>query len=477
MALLTPQRNLFCIILFSAIACLSACTVGPDYKRPSVTVPATYKEARNKDWKIAQPSDQHDRGAWWEVFHNPELNSLEERVNISNQNIALAEAQYRQAVALVGEAEASFVPTLGASTTVTREKQAVTSGSVRSLGQFTDYQAVLTASWEPDIWGLVRRQVESSKATAQADAAQIAAVRLSTQGTLAQDYFQLRTLDRDQKLLDDTVVADQKSLKLTQNRFNAGVASQSDVLQAETVLKTVQAEAIDNRLTRAQLEHAIAVLLGQPPANFSLPPRLIAMNPPNIPLQVPSALLERRPDIAQAERNMAAANAQIGVAIAAYYPTLMLSPNIGYETTQLQKWFTQPSFFWAVGPQIAETLFDGGLRKSTTAAARAVYEQNIATYRQTVFAAFQDVEDNLAAQRILTAEAAVQKQADIAAQHALKIMLSNYASGTAAYTDVIVSQGSALTAEKNYYDVVGRRMVASVGLIKALGGGWEGLEN
>lgn len=463
---------------------LTACTVGPDYVRPAVTVPTGYKEASNKDWRLAQPADSNDRGAWWTVFNNTELNGLEQRVNISNQNIALAEAQYRQARALVGEAQAAAVPTLGVTGSLTRAQSATSVFNSAtdtvvptSSGLTTSYQTALQASWEPDLWGTVRRQVESNKANAQASAAQVAAVRLSMQATLAQNYFQLRTLDHDQKVLNDSVTAYQKSLKLTQSRFAAGVSSQSDVIQAETQLKTAQAQAIDNRINRAQLEHAIAVLVGVPPANFSLPPKQLVMIPPNVPLLVPSALLERRPDIAQAEREMAAANAQIGVAIAAYYPTLTIGPSIGYQNGNLAKLFTQPSLFWSVGPQLAATLFDGGLRKSTTEAARASYEQSVATYRQTVLAAFQDVEDNLAAQRLLTSEVQVQKQASVAAQHSLKIMLNNYTAGTATYIDVTVAQNTAYTAEKTYQDVVGRRMTAAVGLIKALGGGWQGLNS
>ncbi len=474
------MRHVTVIAYFAAfITTLSACSVGPDYVRPRVAVPASYKEAGNKGWRLAQPNDAIDRGRWWEVFNNPELNALVQRVNVSNQNIAVAIAQYQQAVALVGEAQAAAVPTIGATASVTRQKFSTTGASNSSFnsGISSDYQGTLLASWEPDLWGLVRRQVESSKASAQASAAQLASVRLSMQATLAQDYYQLRTADHDQKVLDDAVTAYKKALKLTTQRFAAGVAAESDVIQADTQLRTAQAQAIENRITRAQLEHAIAVLVGVPPANFSIPPKLISMIPPSIPLQVPCALLERRPDVAEAERQMAAANAQIGVAIAAYFPTLTLSPTGGYESSNLAKLFTQPALFWSVGPQLAETLFDGGLRASTTAAARAAYEQSVANYRQTVLAAFQDVEDNLAAQRLLVAEVRAQKKARDEAYRALHIVLNNYTAGVAAYTDVIVEQNIAYTADKTYQDVAGRQMTTAVGLIKALGGGWHGLSS
>ncbi len=452
---------------------LAACSVGPDYVHPSVAVPLQYKEA-NKNWQQAVPKDTHDRGAWWTIFNNPELNALEARVNISNQNIALTEAQYRQALALASQARAAYFPTIGAASNITRQQQPSLGGIPQpSIEPNNDYRFSGNASWELDIWGAVRRQVESSKASLQASAAQVAAVRLSTQALLAQNYFQLRALDKVQHVLDNAVTAYQKALKLTQDRFNSGVATQSDVAQAQTQLKVAQAQAIDNGVNRAQLEHAIAVLMGQPPGNFVLAPKIVALQPPRIPGQIPSTLLERRPDIAEAERNMAAANAQIGVAIAAYFPTFSLSGAAGYESNHFAHWITQPTLFWSVGPQLAATLFDGGLRRAKTAAARASYDQSVATYRQTVLSAFQNVEDNLSTLRILAREIKVQQQAVAAAQLSLKLALDSYKSGTIAYTDVIIAQTAAYTAEKNAVDVAGRQMVAAVGLVTALGGGWH----
>jgi NodT family efflux transporter outer membrane factor (OMF) lipoprotein len=457
---------------------LSACAVGPDYVRPAVTVPTQYKEAQ-KDWQPAQPRDAHDRGPWWNVFQDPVLNSLQRQVNVSNQNIAFAEAQYQQARALVSQARAAYFPTITSTLSSIHQKQTASTniGSVStasgSKGPVTTEMLSFDASWELDLWGGIRRQVESSKAGMEASAAQLAAVRLSMQALLAQNYFELRGLDKRQQILDKAVVAYQKTWKLTQDRFRSGVIAMMDVAQAETQLKVAQAAALDNQVSRAQLEHAIAVLIGQAPANFSLPVTVFAMRPPSIPVQLPASLLERRPDIAQAERNMAAANAQIGVAVAAYFPNFSLLGTLGYRSNDFSRWIMPPALFWSVGPQLAATLFEGGLRQAVTAAARASYAQSVATYRQTVLAAFQNVEDNLVALRILAKEAVVQQQALSAAQLALKLALQNYVAGTTAYTDVLVAQTIAYTAEQNMAALAGRQMVAAVGLITALGGGWQ----
>lgn len=441
----------------------AACSVGPDYVRPSAPVPAHYKEA-GKNWRQARPQDTHDRGAWWKIFNNLELNALEERVNVSNQNIANAEAQYRQAAALVREARAAYFPVVSA-----------TAGG-NKLNMGSDYRLVGNATWEIDLWGAVRRQVESNRAGMQASQAQVAAVRLSMQALLATNYFQLKALDKTHQVLEDSVAAYGKALKLTKDRFNSGVAAMSDVAAAETQYKLAQAQLIDNGVNRAQFEHAIAVLMGQPPSNFSLSRRLVSLQPPNIPLQLPSTLLERRPDIAQAEREMAASNALIGVAIAAYFPTLTLSGTRGYESNNLARLISEPNLFWSVGPELAATLFDGGLRGARTDAARAAYDQSVASYRQTVLSAFQNVEDNLAALRILAQEIKVQQQAVTAAQLALKLALENYKSGIIAYTDVIVAQYAAYSAEETAVTIAGRRMVAAVGLVAALGGGWSAVK-
>jgi NodT family efflux transporter outer membrane factor (OMF) lipoprotein len=469
---MTDKLSLISIFLFSLF--LNACTVGPDYVRPKVAVPTHYKEAKNKDWKIAQPQDACNRGEWWKIFNDPQLNTLEAQVNISNQNIAAAAAQYQQALALVDEARASYFPTITGSASLTRQKLGVSNSTSSSSSNIsTANSLLLDASWEPDLWGSVRRSVEANAAGAQASAAQLALVRLTAQASLAQFYFELRALDKDQKILNDTGSDYKKSLKLTQNRYAVGVAGRADVVQAQSQLESAQALAINNGINRAQFEHAIAVLIGQPPANFAMAFKPLTATPPKIPLQVPSALLERRPDIAQAERQMAQANAQIGVAIAAYFPTLTLSASANTQNSGYAHWFSLPTLAWAIGPQLAETLFDGGLRSATTAAARANYVASVATYRQTVLTAFQDVEDNLAALRILTAQALVQNQAADSARHALQLMINQYKAGTAAYSDVLTAQTNAYTAEKAAADVTGLRMTAAVGLIKALGGSWE----
>lgn len=480
-------RQLMVSLLFLNTLFTTSCTVGPNYVRPSVAVPSKYKEARVQ-WKVAKPQDEFDRGEWWTLFNKPELNTLENQVNVSNQNIASAEAAYRQAVQLVYQARAAYFPTLSATTSVTRQKTSALipgrevtttiNGSGAAAGSVngtinTDDFVGLQASWVPDLWGNIRRTVEQDATAAQASKAQLAAMTLSMQATLAQDYFQLRALDRDQKILDDTVIADKKTLALTKAGMIAGVNSLADVATAEAQLKTVEAAAIDNHIARAQFEHAIAVLIGKPPADFTLKPKLIVMKSPQIPLSVPSSLLERRPDIANAERLMASANAAIGVAISAYFPTLAIAGTYGYETFSFNHWFSPPMLFWSIGPALTETVLDGGLRLAKTNAARAAYDQAVANYRQTVLAAFQNVEDNLVALHQLKSEILVQHQAVVANQLSLKLLLAEYKAGTVAYTAVVVTQINTLAAEKAESDMTGRQMVAAVGLIEALGGGWD----
>jgi NodT family efflux transporter outer membrane factor (OMF) lipoprotein len=423
---------------------------------------------------VAQPKDHLVRGAWWEIFNDPQLNALEEQVNISNQNVAVAEAQFRQARALVQAARAAYFPTVtvGASFTRSRRSANVGGGTGATTGATSDYLLLADASWEPDLWGRVRRTVEASKASAQASAADLESTRLLVQAELAQDYFLLRVLDGQKQLLDATVIAFQKSLELTKNRYAAGVASKGDVLLAETQLKTTQAQAIDIGVQRAQLEHAIALLVGKPASLFSIPVAPLTPFFPAVPVGVPSELLERRPDIAGAERRVAAANAQIGVAVAAYYPTVTLIASGGFESTSLSKWLTWPSRFWSVGPGISETVFDGGLRRAQTAAARAAYDGTIASYRQTVLTGFQEVEDNLAALRILEEEAKVQEEAVKAAQQSVTFTTNQYKAGTVSYLNVLVAQTIALNNEITALGIASRRMTASVLLVKALGGGW-----
>ena len=451
---------------------LTAWTVGPDYVRPTVMVPASYKEMNG--WKVAQPKDDVMRGVWWEVFADRQLNALEVQVDISNQNIAVAEAQFRQARALVREAQASYFPTVTVGAGVTRSREApLTTGRKTLEGTTTDYSLPIDVSWELDVWGRIRRTVESNQASAQASAADLESVRLSIQAELAQDYFQLQTLDAQRQLLDTTVIAYGKALELTQNRYASGVASRADVVQAETQLKTTQAQAIDIGVQRAQLEHAIAMLIGTPASVFSIPIAPLTAEPPPIPISMPSELLERRPDIAAAERRVAAANAQIGVAEAAFFPTVTLSASGGFESLNLAKWLTWPMRFWSIGPAISETVFDGGFRRAQTDAVQATYDANVASYRQAVLTGFQEVEDNLAALRILKEEAQMQDEAVKAAQESVMVTTNQYKAGTVNYLNVVTVQATALTTETITVQILGRRMTAAVLLVKALGGSWN----
>ncbi len=452
---------------------VAGCMVGPDYVRPTAPVPETYKEAGV--WKTAEPRDHAPKGKWWEVYNDPELNALEERIDISNQNVAVAEANFRQAQALVRVARSDLFPTVTAAPEVTRSQQSGTLGQVTTGGgvPVTDYLLPLSASWEPDVWGRVRRSVEASRADARASAGDLESIRLSAQSQLAQNYFLLRSLDTQKQLLDETIAAYEKSLELTKNRYAGGIASRADVLQAETQLKSTQAQAIEIGVQRAQLEHAIALLIGKPPSSFSLPFRPLAAVPPAVPVGLPSELLERRPDIAAAERRVAAANARIGVASAAYYPRVILSGAAGFESTDLAQWLTWPSRFFSVGPALAATLFEGGLRRAVTDQARAAYDANVAFYRQTVLAAFQEVENNLAALRILEEEARVQDEAVKAAVDTVAVVTNQYKAGIVSYLNIVVAQAIALGNQRTAVNILAQRMVASAGLITSLGGGWK----
>lgn len=400
---------------------LTACTIGPDYVRATVTAPIAYKETNG--WKVAWPQDESVGALWWEVFADSQLNALEAQVDVSNQNIAVAEAQFRQARALVREARANYFPTVTVGADVIRSREAPLANGRNTLeGTTTNYLLSIDVSWELDVWGRIRRTVESS----QASAADLAASRLSTQAELAQDYFQLRALDAQYQLLDATVIAYGTALELTKNRYAGGVASRADVVQAETQLKTTQAQAIDIDIPRAQLEHAIATLIGRPASDFSIPVAPLTRESPAIPVGMPSELLERRPDIAAAERRVAAANAQIGVAEAAFFPAVTLSASGGFEGSSLAEWLTWPMRFWSIGPTISETVFDGGFRRAQTEAARAAYDATVASYRQTVLTGFQEVEDNLAGLRILADEARVQDEAVTAAQESVTVTTNQY---------------------------------------------------
>jgi NodT family efflux transporter outer membrane factor (OMF) lipoprotein len=461
-----------------AIAGLAACSVGPNYVRPPVETPSAYKEAQG--WKQAEPRDERPRGNWWEVFNDAQLNALVTQVAITNQTIKAAEARVREARALTQAARAAFFPIVTANASATRSggRGGAAGGSVDSTGGQVarvgnSYNVSLDVNWEIDLWGRVQRTVEASEATAEASTADLESARLSAQAQLAEDYFLLRAQDAQIRLLNDTVAAYERSLQLTRNQYAVGVVGRADVAQAETQLKSTQAQAIDATVQRAQLEHAIAILVGKPPADFSVVAEAVPTVFPVIPVELPSELLERRPDIAAAERRAAAANAQIGVAESAFFPSLTLSATGGFQSSVLSQLFSLPSRYWSLGPALAQIIFDAGLRRAQTAQAIATYDENVANYRQTVLTGFQEVEDNLAALKILEQEAAVQDEAVKAARESLAIVLNQYRAGTANYLAVVVIQAAALNNERTAISILGRRLTASVTLIKALGGGWR----
>ena len=460
------------------MACISACTVGPDYVRPSVAVPEHFKETP-KGWKKAEPRDVCPPERWWTQYHDEKLNELEAQLQISNQTIVAAVAQYDAARGLVDEARANYFPTIAASASLTRQRTVPTvtsnnsNGSSARANTATTHELLLDASWEPDIWGSVRRTVEASVANAESVQAALGATQLSAQASLAQYYFELRGLDQDQALLDSTVASDRDALQLTENQYHAGVVAESDIILARTQLEQAEALAINNGVNRAIYEHAIAVLIGVPASNFSLARSTHKIIMPVVPVGVPSSLLERRPDVAEEERLIAQANAQIGIAISAYYPSLTLSATGSVTHTNYANWFSVPALAWALGAQLSETIMDGGLRDAQVAVARAGYRASVANYKQTVLAAFQDVEDNLAAVRILGQQASVTNEAARDARDALRITTNQYKAGTVAYANVITAQTTAFNAEKSAVDINYLRISSSIGLIKALGGSWK----
>ncbi|MBS0457586.1 MAG: efflux transporter outer membrane subunit [Proteobacteria bacterium] len=466
-----PLDSLSILMMAMACALLAGCAVGPDFVTPSLATPTAYKEApaTAADWK--QATAPGDRGAWWTVFNDATLNELEPQVAQGNQTLAQSEAQYRQSQALVAQARSQFFPTLGVDASATRSGRADASGSTHPTD---NYSAGLSASWEPDLWGRVRRTLEQSKANAAASAALLASTRLSLQAQLAQDYLQLRVIDAQKQLLDATVAGYQRSLQVTQNQYQAGVAARADVVQAQAQLESAKAQAIDLGVSRAQTEHAIAVLVGKPPAGFSLPVQPLTLTTPMIPTGVPSDLLQRRPDIVAAQAQARAANAAIGIAQAAWFPNLTLSGSGGYQSSIFSKWLTAPSRVWSLGPQLAATLFDAGARRAQTASARAGYDAAVASYRQTWLAALQNVEDELAAARILEQEAGVQDAAVRAANESLRITQNQYRAGIVSYLNVVSAQNAAYSAQRSSIALLGNRLQASVALIKALGGGWDG---
>ncbi len=457
------------------------CDKAPKYSKPTVPTPPSYKEItpenfkETDNWKFAHPKDDVIRGKWWEMFNDPQLNALEEQVNISNQNIALSDANFRAARAVVKESRSQYFPTVTTSPSIIKSKQSAATGqsSFASGSTFTLYSLPFDASWEPDLWGRIRNTLRVSAYEAQATAGDLENVRLSVEAELAFDYHQLRALDSQKELLDSTVVAFQQQLDLTRVRFQTGIASDEDVALAETQLETTQAQATDIGILRAQLEHAIAMLTGQPASTFSLPFAPMKATPLPIPLGVPSQLLERRPDIAAAERRAAEANAQIGVTKAAFFPSLTLGATAGLESTSIASWFTWPARFFSVGPTLAQTLFDKGRRAAVTEQARALYDGTVANYRLSVLTAFQEVEDNLAALRILSRELEQQNAAVASAQRTLSLANDRYKSGIDSYLNVITAQTALLTNQRTSVTLQMEEMTASVQLIKALGGGWS----
>jgi len=454
--------------------------VGPKYHRPIAPAPTAYKEtppatwAETQEWKQAQPSEGVKRGKWWEIYNDAELNALEEQVSISNQNLKMAEAQFREAKFAVRIAHSNLFPTISVTPTIVNARSSI--NAALSTGRQTTYDLPVNVSWEADIWGSVRRSILSSKEAAQASDAELENARLSYQAELAQDYFELRGTDGEKELLETTVKSYQDYLKLTRDRFSSGVASGSDVAQAQTQLETARAQLIDFNVARAQYEHAIAVLAGKAPAEVNISYNSIKIIPPVVPVGLPSQLLERRPDIANAERQMAEANEQIGIAKAAFYPSIGLTTNsapVGLESTSFKHWISWPSRFWSVGPGVAETVYDAGKRRATLNQNIAAYDATVANYRQTVLTAFQQVEDNVAALRVLEDEAQAEDQAVKAAQNALDISTYQYKAGTVNYLAVITEQAILLQDQVQAVNILTRRMSASVLLIEALGGGWD----
>jgi len=484
-----PSR--FAATLFVACCILSGCTVGPKYHAPATPTPAAYKEtpapgSDTGDWKVATPQDAMLRGKWWEVFGDSELNSLEDQLNNSNQSIKASFENYMAARALVREARAQYFPTITVGPAISRSRSSGTigggaassggtgTGTAGSAGETTNFFSLPgEVSWEPDLWGRVRNTVRQYQSAAQVSAADLENVRLTEQASLAQFVFELRGQDSLQKLFDDTVASDQKNLELTQALYDAGIDQKISVVEAQNTLQNAEAQAINVGLLRAQYEHAIAMLVGKTPADVTLAPKHLDAVPPPIPMGVPSQLLERRPDIAAAERTMAEANAQIGIAYAAYYPTLTLSAGGGFESSTFTKWLSWPSRFWSIGPSLSETIFDGGLRRATVQQFVATYNADLANYRQTVLVAFQQVEDYMAAERILSREIEKQKEAVASAQEFFDLELYRYKTGLDPYINVLTAQNTLLSDQQGLATLHTQQMTAAVQLVEALGGGWD----
>lgn len=449
----------------------TGCAVGPDYKLPATAEVSNFKEAEG--WVPAAPADALERGPWWSLFKDPVLDQLQARVDVSNQNVALAVATYAQARALVREQRASLFPTVTLDGGATRSRSSgnVTTGSTGRVGN--NYQLSIGGSWEPDVWGRLGRAVDSATAGEQASAADLASAKLSAQGELAANYFSLRQTDAQKTLLESTLTGYQRALEITQNRYTAGIAPRTDVLQAQTQLANAQADNAGLVRQRAQLEHAIAVLVGEAPGNFTLPPAAWDPLVPEVPIGVPSALLQRRPDIAAAERRVASANEQIGIAKSAYYPSLSLSASAGTGASRVADLFKASSSVWSLGLSAAQLIFDAGATGARVDGARAAHEQAVARYRQTVLVAFQDVEDQLAATRVLQTQQELRRQASAAADQVEQQVLNRYRSGQVGYTEVITAQATALSARRALVQAMADRQTTAVALIQSLGGGWQ----
>ncbi len=446
-----------------ALVFLGSCAIGPNYSKPAVEVPAAYKELDG--WKVAEPRDAAPKGKWWEAFNDPVLNGLAEQVAVSNQELRAAEARYAQARAQVAVARSGLFPTLGGSAGATRSRRGdgTTERNVR---------VALDAGWEIDLWGRIRRSIEAAGASADASAADLEAVRLLLQAELATNYFQLRVADITRELLEDAVRNFERNLQLTRNRYEAGVAAKVDVVQAQTQLFSTQAQAIDIRATRASLEHAIAVLIGKPPAAFTLEPVPFKVRLPEVPPGIPSTLLERRPDIAAAERRVVAANARIGVAQAAYFPALDLSAGLGFASTGVARLFSVSNRTWSLGAALAGTILDFGGRAGQVSAAQGAYDETVGNYRQTVLTGFQEVENNLAALHWLAEEAKIQTEAARAARESVVLTVNQYKAGTVSYLNVVQVQNTHLAEERSTVNLIGRRLAATIALIRAIGGTW-----
>lgn len=468
------ERLAYIALLLAGALLFTGCSLGPKYNIPTVPTPPAYKEAGN--WKPAQPNDQNLGGNWWEIFQDPQLNTLEEQIDVSNQNLKAAVAQYQESRATLRYIRADYYPTVTTSPSATRERYS-NNRPPQSSGldglTFNDFVLPVNVSYQANVWGRVSKNVEAYREQAQASAADLAVVNLSMHSALAIDYFAARTLDAEEKLLRDTVAQYEQALQLNEDRYRGGLASEVEVEQARTILETTRAQLIDVGVARAQYEHAAALLVGKAPADFALPPLPLTTPPPTIPVGIPSELLERRPDIAAAERRVASANAEVGLAKTAYYPLVNILGEGGFESGSITTLLQGPSAMWSIGGSLVQTLFDGGRRRATNDQAKAAYDSTVASYRETVLTGFQQVEDNLAALRILEQEAGVQASAVKAAQQSLDLSNTRYDGGVTSYLEVITAQNAALTDEVTAVNILGRRMASAVLLIQTIGGGWD----